>query len=90
MLWDGFDDLRAERAGATRDGIFDTSERVEIAPLQAEDRVGGHLGVITDFVAAVHTRDDPETAGSDNIKSLAMVFAAVESAKTGKHVEIRI
>jgi predicted dehydrogenase len=90
LIWDGFGDLRAEKATATRDGIFDTPESVEIAPLQAEARVGGHQGVITDFVAAVQTRDDPETAGSDNIKSLAMVFAAVESAKTGKHVEIRI
>ena len=90
LIWDGFDDLRAERASATREGIFDSLERVEIAPLQAEDRVGGHLGVITDFVAAVLTRGEPETSGSDNIKSLAMVFAAVESANSGKRVEISI
>ena len=72
------------------EGIFNTSQPIEIPPLQADDRVGGHLGVITDFVSAVRTRREPETAGSDNIKSLAMVFAAVESANTGKLVEIRI
>ena len=90
LLWDGFEDLQAERATARRQGILDIAERIEIAPLQAEDKIGGHLGVITDFMGAVRTRSEPETAGSDNIKSLAMVFAAVESAKTGKHVEIRI
>jgi predicted dehydrogenase len=90
LIWDGFDDLRAERATATRDGIFAVPERVEIPPLQAEDKVGGHLGVMTDFVNAVRKKGEPETAGSDNIKSLAMVFAAVESANTGKLVDIRI
>ena len=90
LIWDGFEDVRAERTTATREGIFNTSQPIEIPPLQADDRVGGHLGVITDFVSAVRTRREPETAGSDNIKSLAMVFGAVESANTGKHVEIRI
>jgi len=90
LIWDGFEDLRAERATAAREGIFDSPESIEIPPLQAADRIGGHLGVITDFVAAVRSRSEPETAGSDNIKSLAMVFAAVESAKAGMHVEIRI
>lgn len=88
LVWDGFDDLRAERATTERDGIFDIAEPVEVPDLQPEDRIGGHLGVITDFVAAVHTRKAPETSGSDNIKSLAMVFGAIESAKTGERVAI--
>jgi predicted dehydrogenase len=88
LLWDGFDDLRAERATAKRDGIFSVPEPVEIPPLQLEDRIGGHLGVINDFVTAVRSRKAPETAGSDNIKSLAMVFGAIESAKTGERVTI--
>lgn len=88
LIWDGFDDLRAERATSKRDGIFAIPELIEIPPLQAEDRIGGHLGVITDFVEAVRSRKAPETAGHDNIKSLAMVFGAIESAKTGTLVTI--
>jgi predicted dehydrogenase len=88
LVWDGFDDLRAERATAKRDGIFDVPEPVAIPPLQVEDRIGGHLGVITDFVTAVRNRKPPETAGSDNIKSLAMVFGAIDSARTGQSVVI--
>jgi predicted dehydrogenase len=89
LTWDGFDDLRAERATSRREGIFDVAEPVEISPLQPGDRIGGHLGVITDFVAAVRTRIPPETIGTDNIKSLAMVFGAIESARTGQSITIK-
>ncbi len=90
LIWDGFDDVRAERTTKKRDGLFDTVEAVEIPALNAADRINGHLGVITDFVAAVKSRKAPETAGTDNIKSLAMVFGAIESAKTGERVTIGV
>ena len=38
--------------------------------------------------ARVETGTEPETRGADNIKSLAMVFGAIESAETGRRVEI--
>ncbi|TIS16487.1 MAG: gfo/Idh/MocA family oxidoreductase, partial [Mesorhizobium sp.] len=34
------------------------------------------------------TGTEPETRGTDNIKSLAMVFGAIESAETGRRVAI--
>ncbi len=49
----------------------------------------GHASVIADFLNAVETRQPPETAGNDNIKSLAMVFAAIESARTHQRVLIK-
>jgi predicted dehydrogenase len=48
----------------------------------------GHASVIADFLAAIEAGTEPETAGSDNIKSLAMVFAAIESARLGQRVLI--
>jgi predicted dehydrogenase len=36
--------------------------------------------LIADFVDCVRTGRQPETTGKDNIKSLAMVFGAIESA----------
>lgn len=90
LIWDGYEELWAERATNTRDGIFDAPERVIVPPVREEDKVGGHLGVITDFLEALKTRTQPETAGNDNIKSLAMVFAAIESATSGERVNIRI
>ena len=90
LTWDGFDVLHAERRTGTRDGLFDTVEAIEVPPLDPVDRIGGHLGVIQDFVAAVRDGTTPETCGADNLKSLAMVFGAIESAETGRRVPIRI
>jgi predicted dehydrogenase len=42
-----------------------------------------------DFIEAVRTGSVPETVGSENIKSLAMVVAAIESAKTRERVLVR-
>jgi predicted dehydrogenase len=89
LTWDGFDAIQAESiAGAARDGLFDVPHAVEVPALDPSDRVGGHLGVIRDFVAAIRTGRPPETAGDDNLKSLEMVFAAIESAETGRPVDI--
>ena len=41
-----------------------------------------------DFIAAVRSGQPPETAGADNLKSLAMVFGAIDSATSGLPVEI--
>ena len=37
---------------------------------------------------AIETGTQPETRGDDNIKSVAMVFGAIESAETGRRVAI--
>jgi predicted dehydrogenase len=87
LLWDGEDDMRAEIV--TGPGFFSETEPVEIPPLDPGDRIGGHTGIIRDFVEAVRTGVPPETAGFENIKSLAMVFAAVESAESGRTVSLQ-
>ncbi|TGT74485.1 Gfo/Idh/MocA family oxidoreductase [bacterium M00.F.Ca.ET.159.01.1.1] len=88
LLWDGDDGLKAEVVASGRDGIIDKTEAIEVPALDPADRVGGHLGIIQDFVRAIETGTEPETRGADNIKSLAMVFGAIESAETGRRVAI--
>lgn len=90
LVWDGHDGIRAETAGPPRHHLFDTARPVEIPPPVAEDRVGGHLGVIRDFVAGIRGGPLPETRGEDNIKSLAMVMAAIRSAECGRRVAVTI
>jgi predicted dehydrogenase len=63
---------------------------VEIPPLHPDDKVGSHAGQIADFVACVREGRVPETVGMDNIKSLAMVFGAIESAAQQSPVNIEI
>ncbi|MFK0687338.1 Gfo/Idh/MocA family protein [Mesorhizobium sp. IMUNJ 23033] len=88
LTWDGHDALTAELVLPARDGLFDKTEPVEVPPLDPADRVDGHLGIIQDFMQAIETGTQPETRGADNIKSLAMVFGAIESAETGRRVAI--
>jgi predicted dehydrogenase len=88
LTWDGFDNIRAAVRTDERDGILEKQRLLEVPPLNVSDRIGGHLGVIQDFVAAVQNGTEPETAGADNIKSLAMVFSAIESAEAGRRIAI--
>ena len=88
LVWDGFDEVSAEAVTRVREGLFEKVEPVAVPPLDPRDRVGGHLGVMQDFIAAIENGTDPETAGADNIKSLAMVLGAIESAEAGRRVAI--
>jgi predicted dehydrogenase len=91
LTWDGSDEIRIEVLGrGERKGLFDPMTTVEPPPLAPEDRVDGHFGVLSDFVAAVRSGSEPETVGRDNIRSLAMVLGAMESADAGRRVDIVI
>jgi len=49
-----------------------------------------HAGVIDDFLTSVRTGAEPQTICTDNVKSLAMMLGAVESAETGRRVAITL
>ena len=63
---------------------------IEIADPSPDDGTGGHEGLIHDFIDSVQNGTTPETTHTDNIKSLAMVFGAIESAESGGVVQIDI
>lgn len=46
----------------------------------------GHAGCLDEMFAALEAGRPAETDSTDNIKSMAMVFGALESAKTGRKV----
>ena len=74
---------------AVKTGSFISElERLTIPSYDAGSKVGGHAGVIREFVRCVQYGGQPETVAADNIKSLAMVFGAIESARLGKPVPI--
>lgn len=87
-LWDG--DLSIE--GATRDGddgFFYPTAPLDVPAPKALD-AEGHAGVILDFLTALDEGRDPLSINTDNIRSLAMVFAAIDSAQTGQKVRFAI
>jgi predicted dehydrogenase len=87
VTWDGGDAFQAQVVAAT--GGFRSEWRdVEVPPLHPNDKVGGHAGQIADFLECVRTGRTPETICTDNIKSLAMVFGAIESAAAHQELPI--
>jgi predicted dehydrogenase len=85
--WDGADDLRAATVTG-REGLLAASASVAVPEIDPGPKVGGHAGLLREFVACVETGATPETSGADNIRSLAMVFAAIQSAETGRRVAV--
>jgi predicted dehydrogenase len=89
LLWDGADKLEANVvAGDT--GFLRDLAPVDVPEPENPDQTHGHASVIAEFLDSIEQGRQPETASSDNIKSLAMVFAAIESAKTRQRVSIAV
>ncbi|MBW3623896.1 MAG: Gfo/Idh/MocA family oxidoreductase [Armatimonadetes bacterium] len=85
--WNGHSEFKAQRAKQAA-GFHSELETLEVPEVDAGDKQGGHKGLIREFVQCVRTGGTPETVCTDNIKSLAMVFGAIESADQGKEIEI--
>jgi predicted dehydrogenase len=71
-----------------------SGDRVEVRPLGGEARTlalpevrpHGRAGALAAFAVAVRAGEEPETSGRDNLRSLAIVEAALASAATGRAV----
>lgn len=87
IIWDGLENIAGEII-TEKEGFNPEKEKLEIEPA-TELEIGGHTGVMYDFLDAIDNGTEPQTICTDNIKSLAMVHAAVESAETGRKVEIK-
>ena len=75
------------------DALFHTASRpakepgrrsmpLDKPPLQGQD------ALLAEFVSAVAEKREPECSSRDNIQSLAMVFAGIQSSQEGRTVEI--
>lgn len=89
LIWDGEERFEA-RVVAGDTGFFRDLKDIEVPPPADADQTHGHASVIAEFLSAIESGRAPETAGSDNINSLAMVLAAIESARTGQRVTISV
>jgi len=85
IIWDGQSAPYAE--------VVQTSSETEF--IQASERINStiqspkytfHKGCLAHLFQAIENNTVPETVCSDNLLSMAMVFAAVQSAKTNKKV----
>ena len=95
VRWDGAGNIRAERIAKTG-GFRSEWTEVEVPPdgvsASAETRgvasTQGHAGCIAEFLRCVREGGVPETQAADNLMSLALVFAAIAAAASGRRVRI--
>lgn len=87
LLWDGADSFDGKVVNGDT-GFFRDLKNLDAAPPADPTQTHGHASVLLDFINSIDAGTSPETAGFDNLKSLAMVFAAIESARTRQRVQI--
>ncbi|MBD8687630.1 MULTISPECIES: Gfo/Idh/MocA family oxidoreductase [unclassified Rhizobium] len=87
MTWDGEENFVAMLAG-TETGLLRGSKSVNVSDAPNIEETHGHASVISSFISAIRGGGVPETASFDNINSLAMVIAAIESARLRQRVSI--
>lgn len=85
--WDGTDAPAVAEFVTGTEGFTRPTERAE-ANIVPGDPPRGIAGSLRDFLRALDTGETPRGECHDNIKSLAMVFAAIESAQTGQRVKV--
>lgn len=85
VTWDGTAAPQMELV-TSLDGFFSKTlaTEIEVPPIKE-----GIAGSLDEFLWALDTGGTPNGECRDNIKSLAMVFGAIESARRGARVDIR-
>jgi predicted dehydrogenase len=73
-------ELRHARQHRTENKV---DEALPLDPVPPQDQA-----ILTEFVSAVREGREPECSGRDNLQSLAMVFAAIRSAREGRWVDL--
>jgi predicted dehydrogenase len=86
-LWDGTQAPRCEIVDETQTGGFTSQFVQQEIPLVWDGRES-HWGCLDEMFASLEQGRHAETECYDNIKSTAMVFAAIDSAKKGQKVKI--
>jgi predicted dehydrogenase len=84
-LWDGHGEPRY--AAVEKTGGFHSEYREGNEPVE-EGVPTGIRGSLNEFLHALRTGETPMGECHDNIRSLAMVFSALESSRTGRRVSV--
>lgn len=87
VTWDGADTIAAETVDQTKPVNFlREMEQAEVPRnWQGQEE---HAGCLDEMFAALKQNRTAETDSHDNIQSMKMIFAAIESARSGKKVKL--
>ncbi|MEM6428482.1 MAG: Gfo/Idh/MocA family oxidoreductase [Deinococcota bacterium] len=89
LTWDGATGLSIDVVSSTGE-FFSGFTQPDVSVLEDSDPTRWHEFAIDAFVDALATGKTPETHAEDNIHSLAMVFAAIESAQRKARVLVDV
>jgi predicted dehydrogenase len=87
ITWDGANNFQVQAV----DTKFKENPQLialSIPEYDKMDEFDGHAGVISEFIKCIRTNQQPETICTDNIKSLQMVYAAIESSERSERVKV--
>lgn len=87
VRWNGGDEFLAQVVTASEGFLF-KYQNVAMPSINGIQKAEGHSGIIQEFIDCIRKNTTPQNICTDNIKSLAMVFGAIESAKLGRRLEI--
>ena len=65
-----------------------TDENVDARAIKLDETVPADQAIFDEFFAAIRDNRAPECSAQDNLKSLAMVFAAIQSAQEKREVRL--
>ena len=77
-----------DASGTWHSHLHRTEEKVDRQKIEHLDVPPGEQSMLDEFFAAIDQNREPECSAQDNLKSLAMVFAAIQSAKEKRRVEL--
>lgn len=77
------------RMQVAADGEGFHRELSDVEPVKSDMQYATMHGALREMLAFLRTGKKPQTESADNIKSLAMVFAAMESSRKGRRVKVK-
>ena len=77
-----------DQQGTWHSHLHRTDEKIDRQKIEHLDVPGSEQAMLTEFFAAIDENREPECSAQDNLKSLAMVFAAIKSSKEKRRVEL--
>jgi predicted dehydrogenase len=89
ILWDGLENIQGQYVKKAEGFIYECED---FAPTEEPDpdETRGHFSVMSQFLRNIKEGIPAETRSADNIQSLAMVLAAIESANAGQRVPVTV
>ena len=83
MRWNGADEVLIDAIEPYTQGFHATSKPTVAAPPAQALEHQAHAGCIHEMLTAIRNGTQPQTHGADNIRSLAIIHAAIASADAG-------